>query len=131
MDTFPIKSRQPAVWFPAICAGTGADIFTIRLAENLQAAGIRTEVTWLPHYAEYLPWLVSSPKPPDWANIAHINTWLHPRFIPQGIPLVATMHHCVHDVAMEPYKSVLQSLYHRLWIKRIEATVLSRARRII
>jgi hypothetical protein len=32
---------EPAIWFPAIRAGTGADVYTERLAEGLQRGGIR------------------------------------------------------------------------------------------
>ncbi len=81
---------KPAVWFPAVRAGTGSDKFTLQLCEALNARGIRAGITWLPHRAEYLPWTVRVPPVPGWANIVHVNTWLHPRFLPRGIPVVAT-----------------------------------------
>lgn len=119
---------QPTgIWFPAIRAGTGADVFTIRLVEALNRRGIRAEITWLPHRAEYAPWIVVVPKPPVWANVVHINSWLHTRFIPTGLPLVVTVHGCVHDLALEPYKSLPQALYHRWWINRLEAATIHRA----
>jgi glycosyltransferase involved in cell wall biosynthesis len=59
--------------------------------------------------------------------VVHVNTWLHPRFIPPHLPAVVTLHHVVHDPAFAPYKSELQNLYHRLWIYSIERKVLSRA----
>lgn len=52
------SSEKIAVWFLTVRAHTGADIFTERLAEGLQKKGIRAEITWLPHRAEYLPWTV-------------------------------------------------------------------------
>lgn len=122
---------EPAVWFPTICAGTGADVFTVRLCEALNSGGVRAEIAWLPHRAEYLPWSVDRPEPPSWANIVHANTWLHERFLPSRLPAVLTMHLCVHDPALTPYKSYAQALYHRLWIKRLEGTSLRRASRII
>lgn len=123
--------REPAVWFPAIHAGTGADVFTVTLAAELQKRGLRAEITWLPRHAEYAPWAVSVPKPPLWANIAHVNTWLHPRFIPKGLPVVATVHHCVHDQAFRPYKSIPQVLYHRMYIKHVERRILKRADMVV
>jgi glycosyltransferase involved in cell wall biosynthesis len=120
----------PRVWFPAIRAGSGADVFTERLADALNNHGIRAEITWLPHRTEYAPWSVPVPKPPQWANVVHINTWLHPRFIPPRIPVVATMHHVVHDPAFAPYRTVAQAAYHRFWIKPIEAAVLRRAQAV-
>ncbi|WP_404357379.1 glycosyltransferase family 4 protein [Methylotuvimicrobium sp. KM1] len=123
----PKSCKQPAVWFLAIQADTGTDRFTERLAQALENQGIRTEITWLPHRAEYAPWTVPVPKPPGWATIVHINSWLHDRFIPKHLPLVATLHSCVHDPAFEPYKSFLQKQYHRFWIKRLEANAIKKA----
>ena len=117
----------PRVWFPAIRAGSGADVFTQRLADGLNRQGVRAEITWLPHRAEYAPWTVPIPKPPRWANVVHVNTWLHNRFIPRNLPVMATVHHIVHDPALLPYKSPAQRLYHAAWIRRIEAAVLERA----
>jgi len=118
---------EPAVWFPAIRCGSGADVFTERLCRALNDQGIRAEITWLPHRAEYAPWSVPVPKPPAWANVVHINSWLPPRFVPAGLPVVATVHSCVHDPALLPYKSRLQALYHKHWIHPIEAANLKRA----
>src|SRR5690606_2448467 len=92
----------PAVWLPAILAGTGADVFTMRLCDGLNARGLRAEITWLPRRAEYLPWTVQVPRPPEWANVAHVNSWLPQRFWPKGLPSVVTVHHLVHDPAYKP-----------------------------
>ena len=121
------RSAEPAVWFPAIKAGSGTDVFTQRLVKGLRQRGIKAEITWLPHRAEYAPWTVTVPRVPGWANIAHINTWLHPRFIPQNLRVVATIHLCVHDPHLEAFKTPLQRLYHRLWIRLVEARTLQRA----
>lgn len=120
-------SRALGIWFPAVRSGTGADVFTIRLAQALRARGIRADITWLPHRAEYAPWSVARPRPPEWATVAHINSWLHRRFIPRNLPLVMTLHSCVHDPAFKPYKKLPRALYHRFWIKRSEAHSLGRA----
>lgn len=122
---------QPFVWFPAIRTGSGADIFTERLASALVQRGLRAEISWLPHRAEFAPWSVAQPKAPPSANIVHVNTWLHSRFIPAHLPVVATMLHCVLDPALRPYKTVLQSTYHRFWVKSLEERVLVRARKVI
>ena len=117
----------PAVWLPTVRAGTGTDTFTLRLATALQQRGIRAEITWLPHRAEFAPWMVETPSPPSWANVIHINSWLPSRFIPRDMPVVATVHSCAHDPALTPYKTTAQSLYHRLWVKHQEAATLCRA----
>lgn len=119
--------KDPAIWFPTIRTGTGTDIFTIRLAEALNQRGIRAEIAWLPHRAEYAPWTVAVPIQPAWANIVHINSWLHRRFIPSGLPLVVTLHSCVHDPSFTPYKDLVRVLYHRAWIKPCESHNLRQA----
>ena len=120
----------PTVWFPALRANSGADIFTMQLADRLSQQGIRAEITWLPHRSEYAPWSVPIPEPPGWANIVHINTWLNKRFIPRTLPVVATEHLCIHDPAVTPYKSKIQAAYHRHWIKPNEYKVIKNANRV-
>jgi glycosyltransferase involved in cell wall biosynthesis len=125
------SDREPAVWFPAIRAGTGTDVFTERLVQGLQSRGIRAGITWLPLRAEYAPWSVAVPQPPGWATLAHVNSWLHPRFVPRGMPVVATLHHSIHDPALRPYKGVARNLYHRRWIAPIERRVMRRADAVV
>lgn len=119
------------VWFPAVRARSGADVFTERLCAGLVARGIRAEITWLPLRAEYAPWSVPRPRPPAWATVVQVNSWLHPQFLPAGLPVVSTLHSCVHDVALRPYKSLARALYHAGWIRRIEAANLRRATRVV
>ena len=123
--------KKLGIWFPTVKCGTGTDVFTITLVEELNKLGIRAEITWLPHRAEYLPWSVPIPKPPEWANIVHINTWLHPRFIPENLPIIATLHHSIHDPALKPYKGLARSLYHDIWIKFIERHTIQRANTVV
>lgn len=125
------ENSEPAVWFPAVRARTGADVFTERLAAGLAKRGIRTDITWLPLRAEYAPWTVPVPTPPEWATVAHINSWLHPRLLPTHIPVVATIHHSVHAAESRAFKSVPQAAYHRFWIAPNERRVLRRASHVV
>lgn len=125
------RNMQPAIWFPTVRTGTGTDVFTERLVAGLVKRGIRAEITWLPLRAEYAPWTVAVPQPPSWATIVHVNTWLHPRFLPKHLPVVATLHHSIHDPTLRPYKGWLRAAYHRWWIAPIERRVLRRADRIV
>lgn len=124
-------SQAPAIWFPAVRCGTGADVFTETLVAGLRQQGLQAEITWLPHHAEYLPWAVPVPQPPAWANVVHINTWLHPRFIPKHLPIVATLHHSIHDPALKPYKGWLRAAYHQHWVRRIERATMQRADTVV
>lgn len=121
----------PAIWFPAVRTGTGTDVFTERLVAGLIARGIRAEITWLPLRAEYAPWTVAIPQLPAWATVCHINTWLHPRFMPGHLPIVATLHHSIHDPALRRHKGWLRAAYHRWWIAPNERRVLRRADRVM
>lgn len=119
--------QKPAIWFPTVRTGTGTDVFTERLVKGLNEQGIKAEITWLPLRAEYAPWTVKAPKPPSWATVVHVNTWLHSRFLPKHLPIVATLHHSIHDPALRPYKGWLRAAYHRWWIAPNERRVLRRA----
>jgi len=121
------KTVKPSVWFLAIRAHSGTDIFTQRLCDELNRRGIRSEITWLPLRAEFAPWSVPRPPPPEWANVVHVNTWLHQRFLPPDLPVVATEHGCVHDEALLSYKTRAQAAYHRYWIRPMEAKVIRTA----
>src|SRR5690625_5098592 len=123
LGTLNVYSR-PAVWFPTVRTNTGTDVFTERLVAGLQAQGLQAAVHWLPLRAEYAPWTVTAPKAPTWANVCHVNTWLHARFVPEELPVVATVHHSVHDPEFRPYKSRMQAIYHRCWIAPIERRVI-------
>lgn len=124
-------ASDPAVWFPAIRAGSGADVFTERLCAALRARGIRAEITWLRLRAEYAPWSVPVPPAPAWATIVHINSWLPPRFVPEHLPVVVTVHHGMYDSRAEGHKSFSQKAYHRFWIRRIETINIRRASAVV
>lgn len=115
-----VNYDEIGVWLPAIRSGTGTEVFTIRLAEALKKRGIKVEIAWLPRQAEYLPWLVPIPAVPSWVTVVHVNTWLHSRFIPKHLPVVATMHSAIYDDSLSPYKSFAQSIYHKFWIRYCE-----------
>ena len=126
-----MKNTKPAIWFPTVKTNTGTDKFTEQLVASLKQRGFQAEITWLPHHAEYLPWLVPIPQKPSWANIVHVNTWLHPRFLPKYLPVIATLHHATHDPQLQSYKGWLRYQYHKRWIKPIEKKIIQRANHVI
>jgi glycosyltransferase involved in cell wall biosynthesis len=121
---------DPAVWFPTVRAGSGTDVFSELMVEQLRKRGLRAEIAWLPLRAEYAPWSVKIPQAPSWANIVHINTWLHPCFLPDDLAVVATLHHSTHHADLEVYKDRLRAAYHKYWIKPFELRTLRRADRV-
>jgi glycosyltransferase involved in cell wall biosynthesis len=60
-----------------------------------------------------------------------VNTWLHPRFLPKRMPVVATLHHSIHHPDLKPYKGWLRSVYHERWIAPIERRTMYRADKVI
>lgn len=123
-----MASEPLGVWFPAVRAGTGADVFTERLSAELASRGVRTAISWLPHRAEFFPWSVVPHRPPSWADVVHINSWMPQWFLPGNLPVVTTLHSCIHDPALSQYKNMAQLAYHRYWIYRCEAASIRNAR---
>ncbi len=126
-----MADNAPAIWFPAVRTCTGTDVFTERLVAGLRVRGLRAEITWLPLRAEYAPWTVAIPEPPELSTVVHVNTWLHPRFIPANIPAVATLHHAIHDPMLWRDKGRVRAVYHRQMIAPIERRVMRRADRVV
>lgn len=123
--------NKVAVWFPTVRTKTGTDVFTERLVAELIIRGIRAEITWLPLRAEYAPWTVPVPPTPEWASVAHINSWLHSRFVPNSLPVITSIHHAVHHPQAQSYKGLLRTAYHRYWIAPNERCVLEKSRTIV
>lgn len=125
-----MNMKKLGIWFPTVKCGTGTDVFTINLVEKLNKRGIRAEITWLPHHAEYLPWTVTIPEPPNWATVVHVNTWLHSRFLPKNLSVIATLHHSIHDPNLRSYKGWLRAMYHQYWIAPNERRVMQHAHQV-
>lgn len=104
------------VWFPAVRAGSGADVFTQRLAVALIRRGHRAVISWFPHWSELAPDLFRFLRVPDRVDVIHANSAFAFAFRRRGVPLVVTEHHYVLDPAYRPYKSMAQNIYHRALI---------------
>lgn len=101
------------VWLPAIRAGSGADVFTQRLADGLRHRGIDVVLSWYPHRYEFFPELLRLQPLPPLVDVIHANSWNANAFLGRGVPVVTTVLHLVHDPAYAPYRSPSQALYHR------------------
>lgn len=108
------------VWLPAVRAGTGVDVFTRRLDCALRAHGIDSRITWFPAWHEFLPELMRLHPVPPGTDVIHANGWLASPLVGRDTPVLATIHHLVHDPAYAPYRSVAQGLYHRWHIQARE-----------
>ena len=105
------------IWFPAISVGSGADVYTRRLASALKRRGVNTTITWFPHYYEFFPHLLRSAAPPVNTDIIHSSSWSGFAFKRKNLPLVITEHSSVFDNAFTRFLSPAQRLYHNLLIK--------------
>ena len=111
-------TRPLSVWLPAVRAGSGADVFTQRLAAALVRRGVHAVIAWFPHWSELAPDVLRLAKAPAGTDVIHANSAYAFAFKRQGIPLVVTEHHYTLDPAYRPYKSSAQHLYHRVLMGR-------------
>ena len=111
-------NRPLTIWLPAVRAGSGADVFTERLAVALGSRGLHAIITWFPHWTELAPDARRFATPPAGVDIIHVNSAYAFAFKRKGIPLVITEHHYILDPAYRPYKSLAQQIYHRILIGR-------------
>jgi len=111
-----MNDRSLRVWLPAIRAGSGADVFVLRLAEGLCDAGHEPVVQWFPHRYELMPWRLSAVLAPREIDVVHAASWQGFAFKRSGIPLVVTEHQYVDHPAFAPHRSLSQALYHRGFI---------------
>lgn len=109
-------AHKLSVWFPTLRAGSGADVFTLRLADALRNRGVNVVVSWFHHWSEFVPDSLRSISPPRGTAIVHANSAYAFAFRRKGLPLVVTEHHYVLDPAYGRYKSLAQHIYHRFLV---------------
>ena len=108
------------VWLPLVRTGTGAEVYTRRLAVKLAELGHRVTLDELAHHFQYYPWLAPI-RPPKEADVIVANSWNAAGFRHPGVPLVTVVHHVVHDPAQTQHKSISQRTFHRAFVKPIES----------
>lgn len=106
------------MWLPSVRAGSGGDVYVQRLADGLRRAGVDVSLEWFDHRFELAPWLLSLKTPPPGVNVIHANAGCAFAFARWNLPLVVTDHHYVLDPGYRPFKSLAQSIYHRVLIGR-------------
>lgn len=110
------KSQKLRVWLPAIRAGSGADVFTMRLATALVRRGVAATITWFPHWTELAPDMLRFVRAPAGVDIVHANSAYAFAFKRRGVSLVVTEHHYTLDPAYRQYKSFAQHIYHQAFM---------------
>lgn len=119
------------VWFPAIRAGSGSDVYTERLVAALRGQGVDARLQWFDHRYEIFPGLLGKIKPPGGTDVIHANSWNGFAFARAGLPLVVTAFHCVYRCGYPEWKTRAQAFYHDLWIGRYERRSFARAAAVV
>ena len=112
------RSKCLRVWLPAIRAGSGADVFTERLADSLRKAGHDPVLQWFDRKLVLTPWILALAKAPSNIDLVHAGSWQGFAFKRKGIPLVITEHQYIAHPDFAGHRSLAQALYHRLLVER-------------
>lgn len=110
-----MTDRTASIYYPVIRSGSGADVYFERLERGVAACAWRTDLRFLPHVAEIVPYTLLRPFVPlnPRCDIIHTKAeygWL---FAGAGKPLVVTLGHSVLDPHYDRYKGPVKRLYHR------------------
>lgn len=92
-------------------------MFTLRLAQSLQARGHEPILQWFDHRYEVAPWLLRCVPLPKGVDVIHAGTSLGCAFTHRRAPLIVTEHQYIRHPAFLPYRTIKQAMYHRvvLW----------------
>lgn len=112
------RPRSLRVWLPAIRAGSGADVFTERLAESLAEGGHEPLLQWFDRRFELMPWILARAKAPPSIDLVHAGSWQGFAFKRDGIPLIITEHQYIAHPEFTNHRTPAQALYHRWFIER-------------
>jgi glycosyltransferase involved in cell wall biosynthesis len=114
-----MENGKIKAWLPTVRAGSGSDIYTIRLAQALEMRGISCTITWFPLRYEILPICLRNRTPPEGTDIIFANSWNAFAFKRRGVPLVATLHHAEFG-SPNAYLSLAQKMYRQALIRQYE-----------
>ena len=124
-----MENGKVKIWLPCIEAGSGADVFTRRLADALEKKAFSAQISWFPLRYEVLPHLLSRVPPPPGTDIIFTNSWTGFAFKRKALPLVTTLHHAEFGRPNE-HLGILQALYRRMLIRPYETLSFDAADRI-
>lgn len=110
--------RSLVIWLPVLRSGSGADVFTARLAHCLEKAGHKPVLQWFDRRLELFPSLLKRVRAPESVDLIHTNSWQGFAFKRPGVPLVVTEHHSSLHPLLRAYHSRAQAIYHRYCVWR-------------
>ena len=104
------------IWLPTLRAGSGADVFSLRLARGLNKLGHEALIEWFPHEYEFIPYLLKKKNAPADTDLIHSTSWQGFAFQRKEVPLVITEHNYYLHPEFVAHKSFVQSVYHKTLI---------------
>jgi alpha-maltose-1-phosphate synthase len=125
------QQTKPVLWLPYIKGGSGADVSTRYLAEGLRKAGLRVVARSFHPSFQFAPWLLSRVPAPRNTGVIVTNSWNGFAFARPGSRLVVVDRLCVHDPALEPYKSFAQKVFHDHFVRRFVMASARRANAVV
>ncbi len=108
-----LEHKRLSIWFPAIRAGSGSDVYVERLVAGLRQRDVDANLQWFDRRYEFFPRLLGKVVPPEGTDLVHaISSWNGFAFARPPVPLVVTAFHCVYRNGYPDWKSRAQALYH-------------------
>ncbi|HUF74327.1 MAG TPA: glycosyltransferase family 4 protein [Gammaproteobacteria bacterium] len=119
------------IWMPHLVVGSGADVFTNRLATGLASRGHKVVRTTYSRFWQYFPWGIRLGRSPAAVDCTIAGGALGPGIKNAGGRLVLVEHHCVNDPAYGPYRSWAQAAYHEALVRRFTAKGVKKADMVV
>jgi glycosyltransferase involved in cell wall biosynthesis len=117
------------LWLPLISTGTGADVYTRRLAAGLAARGHDVSLDIAPRHFQFAPWFAGLHAPKG-TDVMLANSVYAAGFA-SSAPLVAVVHHVVHGPEFMPHKNLGQTIFHRSFVRPMERRAISESAAVI
>lgn len=123
--------KKLKIWLPYVICGSGVDVFTHVLRNQLEKAGHLAVVTPFKHKWQYFPWRMRYVTPPPGTDIILANSWNGFAFKRNGSKLVTVEHLCVHDEALIPFRSLFQAIFHKTLVRYFESKTFEVSDRVV
>ena len=119
------------IWLPTIDHIGGLRRFCEYLAEGLTNAGHEVQVDMFPLTAQYAPWMLRRLRAPEATEIVLANSWSAFSLTRPGARLVVYDQLAIHDPTYAPYRSILQTVFHEVLLRRYVQASLTAADAVV
>ena len=119
------------IWMPYVWVGSGADVFTHRLAQQMRDLGHEVVEQEFPHRWQFFPWRMRLVAAPPGTDITVATTHTGFAFHRASSKLVVVEHGFVLDPAFAPYRSTAQTIYHEVFVRHFTRRSIEKADAIV